>query len=84
VYSSSTDVFIPAGTPFFRVTSSQRVVDTAGNFTADFLSVAGFAPLLVISEAGNDTLGNSNCPDAGSFSKKKVGLISTLLPSSLV
>jgi len=60
------------GTPFVRASSAQRVVDTATNFSSGFLTAA--APLgihftlpapLVISEAGNDTLLDGSCPDAG-------------------
>ncbi|THH17127.1 hypothetical protein EW146_g3643 [Bondarzewia mesenterica] len=55
--------------PFVRAASSQRVVDTATNWTAGFAhaSMMEVVPQLdlIISEDGNVTLDNSMCPDAG-------------------
>ena len=62
------------------------MVDTAGNFTAGFLSVPGsqanftIPPLLVISEAGNDTLNDGNCPDAGGSGKEQENWVDTYAP----
>ncbi|ETW86127.1 hypothetical protein HETIRDRAFT_471458 [Heterobasidion irregulare TC 32-1] len=55
--------------PFVRAASSQRVVDTATNWTAGFAnaSMRKFVPKLdlIISEEGNVTLDDSMCPNAG-------------------
>lgn len=75
-----------SGTPFFRSTSEQRVIDTAGNFTLGLLSAAGrhvdffIPPLEVISEAGNDTLNDGNCPDAGGSGKEQEKWVDVYTP----
>lgn len=52
--------------PFVRASSSQRVVDSATNWTAGFAAASNqtFAPVLsvIISENGNDTLDDASCP----------------------
>jgi hypothetical protein len=76
-----------SGTPFIRASSSQRVVDTATNFSSGFLTAA--APLgihftlpgpLVISEAGNDTLVDGTCPDAGGSGNEQEKWVDTYTP----
>ncbi|KAF5321068.1 hypothetical protein D9619_000136 [Psilocybe cf. subviscida] len=56
--------------PFVRASSSQRVVDSATNWTAGFSSESHkkFKPTLsvILSESANDTLDDAMCPSAGS------------------
>ncbi|KZS87489.1 acid phosphatase [Sistotremastrum niveocremeum HHB9708] len=56
--------------PFVRASSSSRVVDSSTNWTSGFIhNFRGhltIQPPVVLSEAGNDTLDDSDCPNAGS------------------
>ncbi|KAH7923635.1 acid phosphatase [Leucogyrophana mollusca] len=56
--------------PFVRASSSERVVESALNWTAGFAYASNqlYVPVLsvIISESGNDTLDNNMCPNAGS------------------
>ncbi|KAJ7058036.1 phytase [Mycena amicta] len=60
--------------PFVRASGMSRVVDTALNWTAGFAAASNnkYAPRLsvVISEEGNDTLQDNNCPNAASSHKE--------------
>ncbi|KAL8277009.1 hypothetical protein RQP46_010543 [Phenoliferia psychrophenolica] len=63
----------PCVVPFVRTDSSQRVVDSAGNWTAGFITntsvVAPSAALILDGTTGsNDTLENNNCPNSASSS----------------
>jgi hypothetical protein len=55
--------------PFVRASSSQRVVDSATNWTAGFSAASDgrYTPVLdlIISETGNDNLDNAMCPNVG-------------------
>ncbi|KAF8328232.1 acid phosphatase [Cantharellus anzutake] len=58
----------PANEPFLRATSAQRVIDSAGNWSAAFTTASGgtfHVPLPLIlkrSQDFNNTLGTYNCP----------------------
>ncbi|KZT06538.1 phosphoglycerate mutase-like protein [Laetiporus sulphureus 93-53] len=58
--------------PFVRASSKSRVVQSATNWTAGFAAASNgvYAPLLnvIISESGNDTLDDSDCPAAADTS----------------
>ncbi|KAF7297292.1 hypothetical protein MIND_00962400 [Mycena indigotica] len=60
--------------PFIRASGMSRVVDSALNWTAGFAAASEqkHTPRLsvIISEAGNDTLQDNNCPNAASSHKE--------------
>ncbi|KIJ69717.1 hypothetical protein HYDPIDRAFT_77157 [Hydnomerulius pinastri MD-312] len=70
--------------PFVRSSSSERVVESALNWTAGFAyaSNQAISPVLsvIISEATNDTLDNNMCPNAGSSSTETNAWLSTFAP----
>ncbi|KAJ7512553.1 phytase [Mycena galericulata] len=61
---------VPDDAPFVRASSMSRVVETAKNWTAGFAAASRgvYFPKLdvTMSEAGNDTLQDHNCPNAAS------------------
>ncbi|TFY68545.1 hypothetical protein EVJ58_g941 [Rhodofomes roseus] len=64
-YQRYTSLVEANGLPFVRASSSQRVVDSAGNWTAGFAAASNsvYTPVLsvIISEDGNDTLNDGSC-----------------------
>ncbi|KAJ7033180.1 histidine phosphatase superfamily [Mycena alexandri] len=60
--------------PFVRASSMSRVVETGKNWTAGFAAASNhiYSPPLsvIISEEGNDTLQDNNCPNAASSHKE--------------
>ncbi|KAH7909639.1 histidine phosphatase superfamily [Hygrophoropsis aurantiaca] len=83
--------------PFVRASSSERVVESALNWTAGnsgdvngisslsfaYASNQRYKPALsvILSESGNDTLDNSMCPNAGSSSNETTQWLSVFAPS---
>ncbi|KAJ7716091.1 histidine phosphatase superfamily [Mycena metata] len=64
----------PDDIPFVRASSMSRVVETSKNWTAGFAAASNhiyYPPLsVIISEEGNDTLQDNNCPNAASSHKE--------------
>ncbi|TNY19983.1 phytase [Rhodotorula diobovata] len=70
--------------PFVRSDSQQRVVDSAGNWTAGFFQQLGekhASTVLVLSNASgsNDTLDDNNCPSAPDLSGFEQSYLATFL-----
>ncbi|KDQ61378.1 hypothetical protein JAAARDRAFT_171559 [Jaapia argillacea MUCL 33604] len=72
--------------PFVRASGSERVVDSAMNWTAGFAVASRYKYLpslsVVISEKSNDTLQNAMCPNVGSESKYLKTWRSVFLPNT--
>ncbi|KAJ7256493.1 phytase [Mycena haematopus] len=70
--------------PFLRASSGARVVDSANNWTAGFSAASRhkYTPSLsvILSEAGNDTLENHMCPNAGSSDAQTYEWLSIYAP----
>ncbi|KAI0782538.1 phytase [Abortiporus biennis] len=70
--------------PFVRASSSDRVVQSAVNWTLgfDFASQHKYTPpvSVIISEAGNDTLDDAMCPSAGSSDPQTSAWLATYAP----
>ncbi|KAM5542355.1 hypothetical protein V8D89_003814 [Ganoderma adspersum] len=70
--------------PFVRASSSDRVVDSATNWTAGFSAASGHGkwPVLsvILSESANDTLDNAMCKDVGSSDPQSNQWLATFAP----
>ncbi|KAF8998836.1 phytase [Cyathus striatus] len=68
--------------PFIRASGSQRVVDSATNWTLGWYMTTRTlpAPPLILSEDGNDTLDDAMCPSAGSSDPQTNTWIDTFFP----
>ncbi|KAL1717371.1 histidine phosphatase superfamily [Schizophyllum commune] len=69
VYERYSDLVSNGSIPFVRASGSERVIDTATNWTAGFSAASNGAynPVLnlIISEELNDTLDDAMCPNVG-------------------